>query len=689
MKGGGSLRICENIFLSYMFMKEYSINNLKNIGLVGHSGAGKTSLVEALLYSAKLIDRLGKIEEGTTSSDYDIEEKKRKISVNTSILQLNLEKTKINLLDTPGYFDFTGEVIKGMNGADTALIVVSGSNEIEVGTEKIWKYCDEKNIPRVFFINKLDKENSNYEGVLKNLKNLFGNKVVPLNYPLGKGENFNKVVDILSNEDFYKEIDRDVLDKINRYREELVELVAENDEELLNKYLDNGELTNDEVYNGLVNSILSSDIIPVLCGSATKCLGIESLLYYMNKIFPSPNLINNINLEKNEEEPFSAVVFKTVVDPFVGKLSIFKVISGELTNSMDIVNNSTGEVEKVNNLYYINGKNQIPITKVKKGDIGAISKIQNLSTGDLIGSVNFKLEPSPIEFPKPVITMAVIPNSKADEGKVSTGLSKLLEEDNTFEIIKDVENAETLISGMGEVHLEVLVNKLKNKFGINVTLRTPKVPYKETIKGAIDIQGKHKKQSGGHGQYGDVKIKFEPRLDGKDELEFVDAVVGGAVPRNFIPAVEKGLKECIKHGVLAGYPVIGLKATLYDGSYHPVDSSDMAFKIAATIAYKKGLEEANPVILEPIMDMSVNVPEEYMGDVINDINKKRGRIVGIEPDGEMQVIVAEVPLAESFKYATDLRSITQERGSFTIRFKKYSEVPSTQVEDIIKKNKEK
>lgn len=669
-------------------MEKYK-NNLNNIGLVGHSGAGKTSLVEALLYSSKLIDRLGKIEDGTTNSDYDIEEKKRKISVNTSILQLNLEENKINLLDTPGYFDFAGEVIKGMRAADSALIVVSGVNGVEVGTEKVWKYCVEKSIPKVFFVNKLDKENSEYENVLEKLKNTFGNNVVPLNYPLGKGEKFNKVVDIFLNEDFNEKIDISTLNKIEKYREEIIELIAESDEELLNKYLEDGKLDNEDIYTGLISCISSGDIVPVLCGSATKCLGVESLLHYMNKILPACNLISNeVENKKNEKEDFSAVVFKTIVDPFVGKLSIFKVLSGELTNSMDILNTSTGEVEKVNNLYYINGKNQIPTTKIKKGDIGAISKIQNLSTGDIIGNLNLKAESSNMEFPKPVITMAIIPNSKADESKVSIGLSKLLEEDNTFKIVKDVENAETLISGMGEVHLEVLVNRLKNKFGINVNLRMPKIPYKETIKGTIDIQGKHKKQSGGHGQYGDVKIKFEPRMDGKEELEFVDAVVGGVVPRNFIPAVEKGLKECIKHGVLAGYPVIGLKATLHDGSYHPVDSSEMAFKIAATMAYKKGLEGADPIILEPIMDMEVNVPEQYMGEVINDINKKRGKIIGIKPNNEMQIIVAEVPLAESFKYATDLRSITQERGSFTMKFKKYSEVPSTEIDNIIK-NKEK
>ena len=671
-------------------MKEYNINNLRNVGLVGHSGSGKTSLVEALLYSSKLIDRQGKIEDGSTSSDYDLEEKKRGISINTSILQMALDEYKINLLDTPGYFDFTGESIKGINGSDIALIVVCGVAGVEVGTEKAWEYCETKNIPRAFFINKLDRENSDYEKVLKQLKDTFGNKVVAINYPVGREENFKEVLDVLTDKN-NNIINEDVLIKC---KEEIMELVAENDEELLNKYLENGVLSDQEIYSGLINGIASCEIIPVFCGSSTKCLGVNSLIKNINKIFPSPNLIEE-NCEVNKllkdtetgEEPFSAFVFKTIVDPFVGKLSIFKVITGEITTSMDVLNSSTGKIERINNLYYINGKNQIPQLKISKGDIGAISKVQSISTGDTICDVNSNISYTNIKFPEPVISRAVIPKSKGDEDKISSGLSKLLEEDNTFKIIRDTENAEILISGMGEIHLEILANRLKSKFGVDVILRLPKVPYRETIKGIIDVQGKHKKQSGGHGQYGDVKIKFEPRLDGKDDLEFVDAVVGGVVPRNFIPAVEKGLKECIKHGVLGGYPVIGLKATLHDGSYHPVDSSDMAFKIAASIAYKKGLEQAKPILLEPIMNLIITVPDEYMGDVIGDLNKKRGKVVGIEPKDGQQRIVAEIPEVESFKYATDLKSITQARGSFSMEFKKYEEVPSNEINKIIEKSK--
>lgn len=662
-------------------MREYSINDLRNISLIGHSGAGKTSLVESLLYSSKLIDRLGKIEEGTTFSDYDLEEKKRKISINTSISQMELERNKVSLLDTPGYFDFTGEVIKGIKGSDASLIVVCGVAGVQVGTEKAWNYCVKRNIPRAFFINKLDRENSNYDRVLNGLRNKFGNKIVPLNYPLGKEENFSKVLDTLLNKDCLYDIDEETLEKINMYREEIIELIAENDEELLEKYLEEGTLSEKEIHFGLIKGMACGDIIPVMCGSSTKCLGIDELIKYINGIFPSPNFTDEIS--NDNKEGFSAVVFKTIVDPFMGKLSIFKVITGELSTSMDILNSSNGRVEKINNLYYINGKNQLPATKIKKGEIGAVSKLQSISTGDTICDVNSNIVYSNITFPSPVISMAVIPKDKGDEDKISSGLLKLLEEDNTFRIVRDIENAEILISGMGETHLEVLANRLKSKFGVGVILRLPKVPYRETIKGIVDMQGKHKKQSGGHGQYGDVKIKFEPRLDGKEELEFVDAVVGGVVPRNFIPAVEKGLKECIKHGVLAGYPVIGLKATLHDGSYHPVDSSEMAFKIAASIAYKKGLEQATPILLEPIMGLSIKIPDEYMGDVIGDINKKRGRVLGIEPKDGEQIIVAEIPQIESFKYATDLRSITQAKGSFNMKFKRYDEVPNIEVSKII------
>lgn len=472
-----------------------------------------------------------------------------------------------------------------------------------------------------------------------------------------------------------------------------MESVAETDEELLDKYLSEGELTVDEIYKGLSIGFEEGDIAPVMCGSSVSIVGMKSLLDSIKGYFPSPDISkakvaidsNNkeILVKSNKDMPFSAFIFKTIADPFVGKLSIFKVQTGELTTDKIIINSKNNKVEKVSSLCFLRGKSQIQTNKIGAGDIGAITKLQYTSTGDTLCESNFKIAYEEFEFPEAVMTMAVLPKSKGDEEKISQGLSKLLDEDPTFKVSRDQENAETLVSGIGETHIEVLASKLKSKFGIDVILQDPKIPYRETIKGSSDVQGKHKKQSGGHGQYGDVKIKFEPRRDGELDLEFVDKVVGGVVPRSYIPAVEKGLRDCLKKGVLAGYPVIGIKATLHDGSYHPVDSSEMAFKVAASLAYKKGMENAKPVILEPIMKVEIIIPDEYMGDIISDINKKRGRVIGMEPEGNNEKVIADIPLSEMFKYATDLRSMTQGRGSFSMEFEKYEEVPSTEVDKII------
>ncbi|MPQ43273.1 elongation factor G [Clostridium tarantellae] len=689
-------------------MKEYKVNNLRNLGIIGHSGTGKTALSEALLYYTNTIDRLGKVEDGTTTSDCDPEEKRKKISLSTSVLPLEYNNIKINLLDTPGYFDFIGEAIEGIRAADMGLIVVCAAAGVQVGTEKAWKYCKDINVPKAFFVNKLDREYTSFDKILKELKGNFGMSVVPIQYPIGKEVNFKGVVNIITgNATNYNkktnkvekiEVPDNIRNKIEECRQMLMESVAETDELLLEKYFSEGELSNEEIYEGLVKGCASGDIVPVMCGSSTEVIGMDTLLDDIIMCFPSPELAleqKAINLETNKEEIikidsnklFSAFVFKTVADPFVGKLSIFKVITGELTIDNNIINSSKDKNEKLGALYFMRGKNQIVAKKVIAGDIAAVTKLQYTSTGDTLCDPNFKIIYENMKFPAPVMSMAVVPKSKGDEDKISSGLGKLLDEDPTFNISRDLENAETLISGIGEIHLEVLASKLKNKFGVDVKLQPPKVPYRETIKRLADVQGKHKKQSGGHGQYGDVKIKFEPRLDGEEDLEFVDKVVGGVVPRNFIPAVEKGLKESIKQGVLAGYPVIRLRATLYDGSYHPVDSSEMAFKIAASQAYKKGLEQANPVILEPIMHLEVTIPDDYMGDVIGDINKKRGRVIGMEPVTLGQKVIAEVPMSEMFKYATDLRSITQARGDFNMVFERYEEVPATETEKIIEEAK--
>ncbi len=688
-------------------MKSYTIENLRNVGLIGHGGSGKTSLIEALLFHTGNTDRLGKVEDGTTISDFDPEEKKRGISLSASIAPIEFEYTKINLVDIPGYFDFSGELIQGMRAVDVATIVVSGVSGVKVGTEKAWDYCNKIKLPRTFFINKLDRENSSYDKTLAQLKEKFGISVVPVQYPIGVEDEFKGVINVISKKarihDFktkeIKEIDvpEELLDKIDECKRMIMEAVAETDEQLLDKYFSEGELSDQEIYHGLIEGCASGDIAPVMCGSASKVIGMRCFLEDVVECFPSPKYAipqkalnvktdEEVFIGLDEEKPFSSLVFKTIADPFVGKISLFRVITGRLTNEITVVNSNKDKTEKLANVFFMRGKNQIPTKEVVAGDIAAVAKLQYTETGDTLCDINNKIIYDKMNFPKPNISMAALPKSKGDEDKISSSLQKLLEEDPTFTVTRDTENAETIISGVGESHLEVIASKLKNKFGAEVILRTPKVPYRETIKGTADVQGKHKKQSGGHGQYGDVKIKFEPRKDGETDLEFVDNVVGGVVPRNFIPAVEKGLRECMDKGVLAGYPVVSLRAILHDGSYHPVDSSEMAFKMATSIAFKKGLEQAKPILLEPIMKVEIFVPDEYMGDVIGDINKRRGRVLGMEQDDNLQKVNAEVPLVEMFKYATDLRSMTQARGSFTSEFERYEEVPEAEAKKIIEDN---
>lgn len=685
-------------------MKNYTIKNLRNIGLIGHGGSGKTSLIEALLFHTGNTDRLGKVEDGTTVTDFDPEEKKRKISLSVAIAPIEFNETKINLVDVPGYFDFSGEMIQGMRAVDIATILVSGVSGVKVGTEKAWDYCNKIKLPRSFFINKLDRENSSYDKTLAQLKEKFGISVVPIQYPIGSEDNFKGVINVISkkarihdektNEIREVDVPEELLEKIDECKRMIMEAVAETNEELLDKYFSEGELSDEEIYNGLIEGSASGDIAPVMCGSASKAIGMRCFLEDVVECFPSPKYAipqKALDVKKDEEvfigldenKPFSALVFKTIADPFVGKMSLFRVVTGKLSNEITVVNANKDKTEKLSNIFFMKGKSQIPTKEVVAGDIAAVAKLQYTETGDTLCDINNKVIFDKMNFPRPNISMAVLPKAKGDEDKISSALQKLLEEDPTFSVNRDTENAETIISGVGETHLEVIASKLKNKFGAEVILRLPKIPYRETIKGIADVQGKHKKQSGGHGQYGDVKIKFEPRRDGESELEFVDNVVGGVVPRNYIPAVEKGLRECMDKGVLAGYPVVGLRATLHDGSYHPVDSSEMAFKLATSIAYKKGLEQAKPILLEPILKVEILVPDEYMGDIIGDINKRRGRVLGMEQEGNLQKVNAEVPLSEMFKYSTDLRSMTQARGSFTSEIERYEEVPELEAKKII------
>ena len=689
-------------------MKNYNFESLRNVGLIGHGATGKTSLAEALLYYTGTTDRLGKNEDGTTVMDYEAEEKKRGISLSTSVACVEFNNTKINIVDMPGYFDFEGEMIQGMKAIDIATIVVCAVSGVEVGAEKAWKYCNKINLPRAFFINKMDRENADFDKTLEQMKEKFGLSIVPIEYPIGKEENFTGVVNIIPQKAFKLDnktkkmvsidIPADLIDKVNECRQMIMETVAETDEELLEKYLENGKLSDEDIYSGFIKGCSDGEIAPVLCGSATKVVGIKSMLENIIGCFPSPRYSrahkaldidtgDEIYIKVEEDKPFSAYVFKTIADPFVGKISLFKVITGKLNGDAVVKNTNSGKQEKLSHLFFMRGKNQIVTDEIIAGDIGAVAKLQFTSTGDTLCSQEINIKYDKIKLPVPVMSMAILPKTKGDEEKISLALSKLIEEDPVFKIERDKENAETIIWGLGETHLEVIASRIKNKFGADVILQTPKIPYRETIKGKSDVQGKHKKQSGGHGQYGDVKIKFEPRNDGEFDLEFVDKVVGGAVPRNFIPAVEKGLRECMSSGVLAGYPVVGVKATLYDGSYHPVDSSEMAFKIAASIAYKKGLESAKPILLEPIMNVEIKVPDEYMGDVMGDINKKRGRVMGMEQVGDEQKVIAEVPMAEMFNYATSLRAMTQARGSYVSSFGRYEEVPESELIKILNEAK--
>lgn len=682
-------------------MKDYQTNQLRNICLIGHGSTGKTTLAEAILYDCKEIDRIGKIEEGTTTLDYDAEEKKRQISISSAVAPCEWNNIKINIIDTPGYFDFVGEVLEGLRAADAAIITTCAVSGVQVGTEKVWNYCKNANLPRAFFINKIDRENANFDKVLSQLKDKFGMSVVPLMIPIGKEASFKGIVDVIKMKSrifdgktvVESDVPADIKDTADEYKAAVTEAVAENDEALLDKYLSEGELSYDELISGLRSGIAKGEIAPVFCGSALTNKGIHTLLDAIVDYLPSPVEVKSpegFNPKSNEkavrevknDAPLSAFVFKTIADPYVGKLSLFKVLSGSVSSDSTVYNVNKEKNEKIGTLYILKGKSQTSTAKIGAGDIGAVSKLTVTGTGDTLCDPANPIKYAPIDFPEPCISMSVKAKSKGDEDKISSGLSKLLEEDPTFKVSRDVENAETIVSGVGEVHLDVIAKKLQNKFGAEVSLDIPKVPYRETIRKMSDVQGKHKKQSGGHGQYGDVHIKFEPNPDGP-EFQFVDAVVGGVVPRQYIPAVEKGLRECILHGVLAGYPVLGLKATLHYGSYHPVDSSEMAFKIAASLAFKKGMKEADPVLLEPVMHLEVTVPDEYMGDIIGDLNKRRGRVLGMEPKDGLQVVVAEVPQAELFKYATDLRSMTQARGTFTMKFERYEEVPSNVSAKII------
>ncbi|RKD33754.1 elongation factor G [Thermohalobacter berrensis] len=687
-------------------MKIYETDKIRNVTLLGHGGSGKTTLTEAMLFTTGVTKRIGKVEDGNTVSDFEKEEKERQYSINTSIIPVEWKDHKLNTIDTPGYFDFVGEIESALKVAAGAVIVVDASSGVEVGTEKAWQYTRREKIPTLIFINKMDKENVNFDKVLNELREKFGKKVVPFEIPLGEKDDFRGLINIVDmnareyNEKeikcFDTEIPDNVMDKIEPLREMLIESVAESDEELFEKYFAGEEFTDEEIHRGLRAGVINGDLVPVLCGAASKNIGVQTLMDMIWDYLPAPKDIvtpvgvnpeNEEPVERNMEanEPFSALVFKTIADPYVGKISLFKVLSGELKKDDEILNSTQGNKLKINHLYVIRGKEQIEVSKIIAGDIGAVTKLNDTYTGDTLCCMENPIKYSGIEFPEPVMFLAVEPKSESDEEKMSNGLQKLSEEDPSFKSMYNRETKQTLIGGQGDIHLSVITSRLKNKFGVEVELVDPKVPYRETIKGRAEAEGKHKKQTGGHGQYGHVFIRFEPS---QEEFQFDEEIFGGAVPKQYIPAVEKGLKECFEEGILAGYPVVNVKATLYDGSYHSVDSSELAFKMATALAYKKGMKEAKPILLEPIMNVEVLIPEDYMGDIMGDLNKRRGRILGMEPqkDGK-QLIRAEVPQAEMFKYASDLRSMTQARGSFKMEFSRYEEVPGELTQKIIEQAK--
>jgi len=688
-------------------LKTFKAEHIRNVGMAGHSGSGKTSLAEALLYHMGVTTRIGRVDQGNTISDYNADEIERQISINTSLLHGEWQDTKINLLDTPGFSDFFGDVVSAMRAADIMMIVVSAASGIEVGTERVRELADKYEMPRFYVINKLDRENVDFDAIYNDLRDRFGKKITLLQFPVETGPNFHQIVDVLKNKMISYALDgsgkmeeADVPDHLKARVEELhnnlVEAVAESDDELLEKYFEEGDLDIPTLMKGFEKAILNRQVVPVLCASATQNIGIQSLLNFMVNYLPNPTefppieSVDGKTRKRSADEPLTSLVFKTVSEPHVGELSYIRVFSGAMESGEEVLNATQGHVERIGQMYILNGKNKDGVDKLFAGDIGALVKLKSTHTGDTLCDKKEPFQLPPIEFPEPVISIAVVPRSKGDEDKIGSGLQSLHEEDPTFIVRYDPELRQTIVSGQGEMHLDIILKRLKEKFGVEVDIEDPRIPYRETIKGKAEAQGKYKKQTGGRGQYGDAHLRLEPLPRGEG-FEFVDAIVGGVIPGKFIPAVEKGVVETMKEGVLAGYQVVDVKVTVFDGSFHPVDSSEVAFKIAASMAFKKAFNEAKPVLLEPIYEIEVKVPEEYMGDVMGDISARRGKILGMESDGRFQIIKAHVPLAELLKYSTALRSMTQDRGIFRQKFSHYEEVPPDIAQKIIeaaKKEKE-
>lgn len=685
-------------------MKEYTVDKIRNVALVSHGTVGKTSMAEAMLFSAGETNRLGTIDDGTTVSDYSQDEIDRKISISSTMLHLGWKNHKINILDTPGYSDFIGEVIGAFQVVDTAVVLLNGVAGIEVGTETVVRLAEEKQIPRIFFVNRLDKEHADFDKVYEMTKERFGNAVAVLQFPANEGEAFDSIVDILkmkllkfeknkSGKFAEQPIPEEFADRAAELRNALMETVSENDEQLLEIYCDAGELTDEQLKSGLRKQVVASNIFPLICGAATANIGVHQLLDLLINLGPSPadrpkvqgtkpGTDEMLSREVSVDAPLSALVFKTISEPHVGELSLFKVFSGSMKTGNEVLNATKNSTEKIGQIYLMNGKNRKEIGQVNVGDVGAIVKLKATSTGDTLCDKSNPILLPEIKFPEPVIRVAVEPKAKGDEEKISTGLHTIQDEDATFKVVVDPELKQTIIHGQGELHLDIIIKRLKEKYGVEVDVVEPKIPYRETIKGTSEGAHKYKKQSGGRGQYGDVSLKVEPQQRGEG-YEFVDAIVGGVIPGKYIPAVEKGVKEAMINGVIAGYPVVDVKVTLFYGSYHTVDSSDMAFKIAGSMCFKKNFKLAKPILLEPIYEVEVQVPEEYMGDVMGDISSRRGKILGMDAEGIFQVIKAKVPLAELHRYSTTLRSLSQGRGLHRRKFSHYEEVPKEIADKIV------
>lgn len=690
-------------------MEKVYTKSIRNVALLGHSGGGKTSLAESMLYISRITDRLGNITDGNTVCDYDPEEIKRGYSISAATAPMLWNGTKINILDTPGFFDFEGEERECVRAADAAVIVVDGKAGIEVGTELAWNHATAAGIPKAFFINRFDDPEARFYKVFGAIREKYGVNICPIQIPVIDGDTvigFANLVEMCvytfeksTGEYVRSSIPEKFRDTIAEYHSMLIEAIAQTSDELMDKFFNEIPISREESLEAIHEGIIKGEIVPVFCGSAIKNWGIKTLLDTIAESFPRPTAKKNEHIIKDDgtigeiaidpDSPVTSVfVFKTIADPFVGKMSMFKVMSGTLKKDMQLRNTVSGQTEKFGKIFIMRGKKQIDVDELCCGDIGVTAKLVNTNTNDTLTTGTDNIKYAPIQFPKPYMTMAMTPKAKGDEDKISGGMARLLEEDPTIRYENNSETKQLTVSGLGDIHLDIIVAKLRNRFGANVDLTKPKIAYRETIRKKVDVEGKHKKQSGGSGQYGHVKITFSP---GDDEgLTFTESVFGGAVPKNYFPAVEQGIRDCMQRGVLAGYPVVHLAANLYDGSYHEVDSNEISFKLAAAIAYREGLPKASPVLLEPVGRLRVYVPDAYVGDIMGDLNKRRGRVMGIEPAEHLegyQTIIAEVPYSEMTDYVIALRAATQGRGSFDFEYIRYDEVPANLTDKIIAETK--